>query len=79
MSTIVYDTLKLAEGFRNSGFTEQQAKSLANGLGTLANDHMVTREYLDFKLREVQLRLTVSLGGLMAGIIAFFKVMDKFL
>ncbi len=78
MASIVFDTLKLSEEFKNAGFDEKKAKILAEKIGTLGNEHLVTREYLDFKLREMQLKMTVNLGAWIAAVIAFFKVMDKF-
>jgi hypothetical protein len=78
MITTVLDTLKLSESFKSAGFNEKQAKILAERIGDLANDHLVTREYLDFKLHDLQLRLTLNLGALIAAILTFFKVMEKF-
>jgi hypothetical protein len=79
MTAIVFDTLKLSEEFKTAGFDEHKARVLAEKFGTLGNEHLVSREYLDYKLREMQLRMTVNLGAWIAGIIAFFKVMDKFI
>jgi hypothetical protein len=46
--------------------------------GTLANDHLVTKEYLDFKLKELRYSLILSLGTLITAIIGFFKIMEHF-
>ncbi len=78
MTSIVLDALKLAESFKDAGFNEKQAKVLAERLGELTNDHLVSREYLDFKMKELQLKLTISLGAWIAAIITFFKIMEKF-
>ena len=78
MTAAVLDTLKLAETFKDAGFNERQSRVLAERIGEMTNDHMVTREYLDFKLKELQLRLTINLGVWIGAIITFFKIMEKF-
>ncbi len=76
--TMTFDTLRLAEGFKKAGFNEKQSKELADKFGSLANDHAITREYLDFKLRELQLKMTINLAVTVTAVIAFFKIFDKF-
>lgn len=78
MISNTFDTLKIAESFRDAGFDELQSRALAETFGTLALGHLVTREYLDFRLRELQLKLTLSLGGIITAILVFFKLMDRF-
>lgn len=50
VTTLALDTLTLAEDFAKAGFDEKEARILAEKLGELANGHLVTREYLDAKL-----------------------------
>jgi hypothetical protein len=76
--TMVIDTLKLSEDLKKAGFPEQQARALADKFGALANDHLVTKEYLDFKLKELRYSLILSLGTLITAIIGFFKIMEHF-
>ena len=71
---ITFDTLKYANKLKSVGFTEEQAEAQAETLAELVNEQLVTREYLDLRLRELELRLkndlTVRLGGmLVAGIV----------
>ncbi len=47
MNTTTLDTLKIAEKFEAAGFEEKKAKALAETLGNLANDQLVTKEYFD--------------------------------
>ncbi len=75
---MIVDTLKLAEDFRSAGFAEPQARALADKFRSLMDDHLVTKEYLDFKLKELRYGLTLSLGGLITAIFAFFKLMEHF-
>ena len=37
-----------------------------------------TREYIDFRLNELQSKLTISLGAWIAAVISFFKIMEHF-
>ena len=86
---MIVDTLRLAEDFKSAGFAEPQARVLADKFRTLADDHLVTKEYLDFKLhelrdgfdfklKELRYSMTLSLGGLMTAILVFFKIMEHF-
>lgn len=87
--TMVVDTLRVSEDLKKAGFPEPQARVLADKFGELANDRLVTKEYLDFKLnelrfdfnaklKELQYSLILSLGGIMTAIMGFFKVMEHF-
>lgn len=78
MSASTFDTLSLSEEFKAAGFSEVKAKKLAEKFGKLADDHLVTKEYLDFKLKELQLRMTIALGGWILAILTFFKAMEHF-
>src|SRR5262249_31597523 len=78
--TMGIDTLKVPEDLKKAVFPEPQARALADKFGELANDRLVTREYLDFKLNELDAKLKelrysliLSLGGIMTAIIGFFK------
>lgn len=53
MTTIVFDTLKLSRKLKAGGFSPEQADTLAEALGETSNDELVTRDYLDAKLQEV--------------------------
>ncbi len=50
MTTVPFDTLKLATTLENSGFTSQQARGAAAALGDAFAEEMVTRTYLDTRL-----------------------------
>lgn len=53
-TTITLDTLKLAERLTAAGFEDAKARVLAETFGELANERLVTKEYLDYKL-EIEL------------------------
>lgn len=76
--TTTLDTLKLAEKFILAGFEEKKARTLAETFGNLANEQLVTKEYLDFKLKDLELRLTVKTAVIITAVITFFKIMENF-
>jgi hypothetical protein len=89
MATAIIDTLKLAGEFIQAGIEEKAARVLADKFGQLANEQLVTREYLDFKLnelrnefrseiKELKYHITLGLGGWIVAVLTFFKFMDKF-
>lgn len=52
-----FDTLHLADEFKAAGFSENEARVLADKLRSMASDHLVTKEYLDYKLSNLEYRL----------------------
>ncbi len=77
MNTTVVDTLKLAEEFSEAGFEEKKAKILAEKIGTLANDHLVTQFSLRNELEKLELRLTIKMTVIVTAVLSFFKVMEN--
>lgn len=45
---------------------------------TLADDHLVTKEYLDFKLNELRYSLLFGLAALIVAIFTFFEVVGPY-
>lgn len=60
------------------GFEEKQAKAIAETFGNLANEQLVTKEYLKNELEKMELRLTIKLTVVIAAVVGFFKVMETF-
>jgi pheromone shutdown protein TraB len=52
-----FDTLKLTDDFKAAGFSENEARVLADKLQVMTGDHLVTREYLDYRLTNLEYRL----------------------
>lgn len=50
MTTVPFDTLKLATKLEQTGFTPDQAKGTASALAEALSDEMVTKTYLDSRL-----------------------------
>lgn len=69
MSTIVFDTLKLSQKLTNAGFTREQADGAANALAESFGDEVVTKGYLDMRLKELEERTNIRLMGLKAEIL----------
>lgn len=62
MSSVAFDTLKLAQRLEAAGFPPKQAQDMASAISDTIIDTVVTREYLDLRLGEIR----VELAGLKA-------------
>jgi UDP-N-acetyl-D-mannosaminuronate dehydrogenase len=79
MATITFDSLKLSDKLKASGFTAEQAETVVRVIAE-AQDELVTRKDLDVALSPMRLDLAVlksevtqikwMLGFVMGGIIA---------
>ncbi len=68
MTTVACDTLELATKLEQTGFTPDQARGTATALAEALSDDMVTKTYLDMRLKDVQLAIggmIVALGGVL--------------
>lgn len=55
---VAFDILKLARKLEAAGFAQKQAADTSEALAeALTTAELVTKEYLDFRLRETELRL----------------------
>jgi hypothetical protein len=70
---IPFDTLAYSKKLISAGFTSQQAEVQAEALAELVNDQLVTKK----DLNEMEMRLTLKLGGMMAGSIALVATLVK--
>ena len=57
MSSVAFDTLKLAQRLEAAGFPAKQAQDMASAISDTIVDTVVTREYLDLRLGEVRVEL----------------------
>jgi hypothetical protein len=69
--TIVFDTHTYVKKLRSVGFTEEQAEALAK----LVDERLTTKQ----DLRELELRLTIRLGTIVATGIAIVATLVKLL
>ena len=72
---IAFDTLAYSKKLTAAGFTAQQAEVQAEALAELVNDQLVTKQ----DLNEMELRLTLRLGTMMAASIAIVAAFVKLL
>ena len=54
MNAIAFDTLKLARGLEEAGFEHTQALKTAEILASTIGETVVTRDYLDIRLKELE-------------------------
>ena len=75
MATIVFDTYAYIKKLQTAGFTEEQAEAIAE----LINDQLVTKDYLDRRLAELEYKLIIKLGTMTAASIAIVAALVKLL
>lgn len=79
MSSTTFDTLGYARRLEEAGFTRQQAEVHANALREVIDERLVTKDYLDARLRELEYRLVIRLGTMMAASVALVAALVKLL
>jgi hypothetical protein len=63
---IAFDTLSYARRLKASGFSEEQAETLADATKELVTDQMVTKSFLESELDKLSMRLTIRMGTIAA-------------
>ena len=77
MSGTTFDTLGFARKLQELGFTKEQAEGFAQLQRELIDERLVTKDYLDMRLKDLEYRLTIRLGGMMAASIALVAALVK--
>jgi hypothetical protein len=54
MTSVAFDTLKLAQRLEAAGFPSKQAQDMASAIAETIVETVVTREYLDLRIGEVR-------------------------
>jgi hypothetical protein len=57
MTSVAFDTLKLAQRLEAAGFPPKQAQDMASAIAETIIDNVVTPAYLDLRLSEIRLEL----------------------
>ena len=57
MNSVAFDTLKLSQRLEAAGFPAKQAQDMASAFAETLGGAIVTREYFDVRLGEIDLRL----------------------
>ncbi len=70
---IVFDTLEYSKKLKAAGFTEQQAEIQAEALADMFENQIATKR----DLRELEYRLLIRLGGMLAAAIAIVAAIVK--
>ena len=77
MTTTTFDTLGYFEKLKAAGVPEEQAKVQANAMRDVIEDKLVTKAELASQLKDLEYRLTIRLGGMMAASIAIVAALVK--
>ena len=78
MVTVVFDSHSFVKKLRAVGFTEEQAEVFAETQRDALSE-LVTREELERQLREMEYRLVIKIGVLLAGSATLFGLIIKLL
>ena len=89
MSTITFNTLKFAQRLEKAGATREYAAAEAEALSevfetgtqdlTSKNDLLAAEARLQAAMREMELRMTIKLGSMMAAAVAITAALVKLL
>lgn len=79
MPTITFDTHEFIKRLKSVGFSEEQAEVFAAEHRRIIEDNLVTKEHLDMRLREMEYRLIIKLGGMMMAAVAVVAALVKIL
>ncbi len=82
MATITFDTLKFANRLKSAGVSSAHAEAEAEALAEvfdLTGRDLVTKEYFDTQLTQLEQRMTIKLGALMVGAVGIVAALVKLL
>ena len=83
MTTLTFDTHTYVKKLKAAGVSEEQAEVQAEVLTELISDQLITKQYLDLRLNELEIRLkhdlTLRLGGMLVAGIAVVAALVKLL
>lgn len=91
VNTMLFDTLQYSKNLINAGFTPQQAEVQAEALKKVIDENLATKHDLfevkrdlesaihnvEVKLKELELRMTIKLGGMLVAGIGILIIMMK--
>lgn len=64
MTATTFDALAYFEKLKAAGVPEEQAKIQATALREVIDERLVTKDFLDLRLKELEYKLTIRLGGI---------------
>ena len=68
MAAVPFDTLNFTRRLKAGGFTPEQAETKADALKGSAMAELATKQDLRTEIRELEHRMTIRLGAMMAAI-----------
>lgn len=74
MPSLVFNSLEYARRLEAAGFTRQQAETQANILAEVIDERMATKQ----DLRELELRLVVRFGAMLAAGVGLLSALIAF-
>lgn len=78
MTTVTFDTLQLVQQLKAAGIPQGQAEAVVTAIA-LAQDTLITRDYLDHALTDLDHRLTIRLGVMMVAAVGVAATLIKLL
>lgn len=69
MLAVTFDTLEFVESLKESGFNEEQAKGMSSAIKKVQQANLgelVTKRDLREEVKDLELRLTIRMGGMLA-------------
>ena len=82
MGAVPFDTLALARKLEAAGFSSQQAQDTAAALAEVLSEQVATKHDINelrAELRELEQRLVIKLGGMIAAAVAVVAILVKLL
>lgn len=78
MSTTTFDTHAAVRALEDAGLTSEQAEAVTEAIGTAVKSaDVVTRDYLDARLAELETRLTWRMFAVVGGLLALVTALDR--
>ncbi len=74
-----FDSLEDVQSLEAAGVPRQQAEAQAKALRKIDDERLVTREYFDFKMRELEYSLVIKIGSMIIGSVAVIAALRKIL
>ena len=69
MGTLTFDTFENVKRLRAVGFTEEQAAEQTKIISELLDEQLVTKQYLDMRLKELDASVTTNIIKWVAGML----------
>ena len=75
---MAFDTREYARRLKGAGFSDQQAEVLAEANRDLVANDIVTKDFLQWEMEKLSMRLTIRMGTIAAVSVAALAAIIKF-